>query len=937
MPPERPMSFASFPTVRLKVQQVEQTCLFELTWGDGMQMTTQVPAPEQVYRCYTEWQRAYLGFYKTASLALTTPIQPPIQPSSIAAPGSELRGRAVSSGSAQVTPQTRHSKLIQAEALMLYEFQAWLRSAELYEIRATLAAVSQSQSSPAKQSTSPLTVFLTCIPLALARLPWENWEIGTEFAAAQTLQIVRSPANIRKPSRSTRSERRKPRILAILGDDTGLNFQTDQTAVQSLSRIADVRFVGWQPGQTATQVKDSICTALTDEMGWDVLFFAGHSNETQMTGGELAIAPGTSINLRDLSPVLKIAQDRGLQFALFNSCSGLNVAESLIDMGFSQVAVMREPIHNRVAQEFLVQFFQALAAHEDVQMALRSASQFLESEKSFDFPSSHLIPSLFCHPGASLFRIPPAGWRQALSRAIPNRYEAIALAGCLTLAWLTPVQDWMLDQRIAIQARYRVMTHQLATNVPPPVALVQIDRESINRSVNIEGFDGIDGININPMDRRYLAAVLDAMIEHDAHIIGIDYLLDTVQIENDSALAQSVQTAVAQDAWLVFAALRQGSGSTGVLEQTQITHSTWSLEGIINVYPHILTLLNPGETCRQNCPLGYVLSLIDRLEARSPDAVLSPASRIAEWPPEQVFNASTDTTTDTALDTAPGADPETLNDQLIDQIEQDSPNHEDLAALYRFRYHPLSVWAANTLKQFWLLPVIDYSIPPSQVYVRIPAWTLLEPNAPDTPAAVRDLNLSEQIVILGSNYPQAGIEGEEVESDRFPPPTGYTYWFRKGDQPDIEGLEPSPSPRYITGAEFHAYNTHHFLTQHRVVSIPAFWVVGIVAIASKSIAFSLRRWNPATSQAAHLGSTRGANLPGIRFLSPLTLFLPQIVRRSAWKQRQVWIAGTTSLVLAGYGLASLQLYIAAQIILPWVLPSIVVWAYILPTLRRKER
>jgi hypothetical protein len=34
--------------------------------------------------------------------------------------------------------------------------------------------------------------------------------------------------------------------LAILGDDTGLNFQADKQAVRSLCSIAEVEFVGWQ-------------------------------------------------------------------------------------------------------------------------------------------------------------------------------------------------------------------------------------------------------------------------------------------------------------------------------------------------------------------------------------------------------------------------------------------------------------------------------------------------------------------------------------------------------------------------------------------------------------------------------------------------------------------------------------------------------------------
>lgn len=99
--------------------------------------------------------------------------------------------------------------------------------------------------------------------------------------------------------------------------------------------------MGWQPGQEIAELKAKISAAIADERGWDVLFFAGHSNETVLTGGELAIAPNVSLSISEITPQLLKAKQRGLQFALFNSCSGLTLANSLIDLGLSQVAVMR--------------------------------------------------------------------------------------------------------------------------------------------------------------------------------------------------------------------------------------------------------------------------------------------------------------------------------------------------------------------------------------------------------------------------------------------------------------------------------------------------------------------------------------------------------------------------------------------------------------------
>lgn len=66
------------------------------------------------------------------------------------------------------------------------------------------------------------------------------------------------------------------------------------------------------------------------------------SNETEMTKGELGIAPSVSISISEITPKLMAAKKRALQPAILKCCSRLNITEALIDLGFSQVVVMRE-------------------------------------------------------------------------------------------------------------------------------------------------------------------------------------------------------------------------------------------------------------------------------------------------------------------------------------------------------------------------------------------------------------------------------------------------------------------------------------------------------------------------------------------------------------------------------------------------------------------
>jgi CHAT domain len=400
---------ATTMNLQLDVQRDHQLCSFRLSWGQEQRLSATLPYPASLTAQYQAWCEAYLSFYrKLASGELLEEEPSP----------AELRGRIEESGSLSSAEDWRF-QLVQVEAHLLAEFHRWLYSAQLIEIRQQIVWVARDyweQAPTIAGASNGVNLFLTCSPIELERLPWEAWEIGTEFATTGSIRIIRTPLNMPMKPGSRGGKRR----------NTGLDFQADRTAVRSLRRLADVQFVGWQPEQTTCQVITQIKAAIADERGWDMLFFAGHSNETKMTGGELGIAPGVSIAIHEIESQLLIAKELGLQVAIFNSCRGLSIAEALIRLGFGQVVVMREPIHNRVAQEFLLQLLQGLVQHRDVHDSLIAARQFLRLEKNHTYPSAYLVPSLFCHPGATLYQIAPLRWQQRLLNSLPTRWEAIA-------------------------------------------------------------------------------------------------------------------------------------------------------------------------------------------------------------------------------------------------------------------------------------------------------------------------------------------------------------------------------------------------------------------------------------------------------------------------------------------------------------------------------
>ncbi|MBW4549542.1 MAG: CHASE2 domain-containing protein [Aphanocapsa sp. GSE-SYN-MK-11-07L] len=808
---------------RLEVQQVDQSCLFQLSWGKGQQLRARLPYPESLPRVYQDWQRAYRSFYGSAA----------------------VRGQAEVSNTLTLTDVDWRIRLVQAEAALLSEFHHWLRSAELYEIRAAIASATKHLGHQSASARKPAGVdlFLTCDPIALEHLPWETWEIGAELGAGGGIRIIRSPINIQHEA--VQQRRGRTRILVILGDDTGLDFRAEIKAIeQKLKPVADVIWVGLTSPDVA-QLKIQIRQALVSELGWDILLFFGHSNEAALTGGELAIAPHTWISVREIMPQLLKAKEHGLQFALFNSCNGLNIAGSLVNLGLSQVAVMREPIHNAVAHTFLVRFLQELAQHRDVQEAMIAATQDLKLNHNLTFPSTYLIPSLFRHPEAPLFQLKPWGLRQGLQQLVPNRMEAIALSALLALSLLPKVQDLLLQSRLGAQAVYRSLTQQIPPKSLPPVQLIHIDQDSLTRAK-------IPADKYDPMDRSYLASVLNKLSSSSPQVIGIDYLLDRPTPEDPQFVAV-VRQLVKKGNWVILATSKDnnGNGPQELVVGVEGLSQDWSLQANID-FPFGYVELPPQDAkCQGQCPFAYMLGLIHCLQTYSPPLQLKPQLESKTDLGNQVFS--------TLQSLPPSA-----------QVGFWRGSNSRLNAVTSF---------SHGFGQSWLQPIVDFSIPPSQVYERIPAWQVLaSTRRPDSVTLA-----AQPIVILAPG------EYEPEQSDTFPLPLATSFWRSLEEKAALGSEE-------MTGSEIHAYMVHHLLAQHLVVPIPDLWLVGIAIVIGKGAVIVL---------AGHQFSRR-------------------------W-----WVLGMVGGTLA-YGMIGLQVFVSYGVLLPWLLPTMTVWGYLIPTWRQAK-
>ncbi|MDJ0772245.1 MAG: CHAT domain-containing protein [Mastigocoleus sp. MO_167.B18] len=179
----------------------------------------------------------------------------------------------------------------------------------------------------------------------LRQIPWHLWDLVEEYPNAE---LALSATDYQKPTEAkTPTYRDKVKILAILGNSTGIDVETDRRLLNSLPDV-DVTFL-LQPQRH--EINDFLW-----EKPWDILFFAGHSQTVGDSGRIYINENKESLTTNDLKYGLKTAKSNGLAVAIFNSCDGLGLASNLEALQIPQMIVMREQVPDEVAQIFLKHF-----------------------------------------------------------------------------------------------------------------------------------------------------------------------------------------------------------------------------------------------------------------------------------------------------------------------------------------------------------------------------------------------------------------------------------------------------------------------------------------------------------------------------------------------------------------------------------------------------
>lgn len=233
------------------------------------------------------------------------------------------------------------------------------------------------------------------------KLPWHSWDF---FCKENFTDVALSFSD--SGEFSFDSSKRIPllprpkrvKILCILGANT-LGDSKDE---EGIDVEADRRFLRKIPGAYCVflrQPSRSELIKFMEQERWDIFFFSGHSEtpEEDINTGYLYLKPEETIDIREIKEKIQTAiqEYEGMKLAIFNSCNGLGLARQLSDLDIAQIIIWREPVPDKIAQEFLKSFLDSfsttgLSLYRSVQNARLEVQEYIS--KNDNLPRVSWLP-----------------------------------------------------------------------------------------------------------------------------------------------------------------------------------------------------------------------------------------------------------------------------------------------------------------------------------------------------------------------------------------------------------------------------------------------------------------------------------------------------------------------------------------------------------------
>ena len=442
-----------------------------------LEIIGRLPPMPEIPQCYSDWCQTYRGL--------------------------GLRSR-LEASAAQITNVSQIEICCHAAEILRDRLNTWLYSESFRPLREKLLE----QLSP----TDEIRLIIQTENIWLRRLPWHLWDFCDRYPKAE---IALSPRNFPYPTNIS-SSHSKVRILAILGSSTGIDTETDRMLLEQLPN-AEVHFLV-QPQRY--ELSEELWT-----QGWDILFFAGHSSSNcDGETGLIYLNQTESLTFDQLKFAVKKAVEQGLKIAIFNSCDGLGLARDLAELQIPQTVVMREPVPDRVSQEFLKYFLDAFSQGKSFYLAVRDARERLQGLED-QFPCATWLPMIFQNPAV----VPPT-WRELYQGKTPvlspppkppvspvSRRAVFLLSVGITSLFLG-IRHIGLLQPLELQGFDKMMQNRPAEPPDSRLVVVTVTEEDIQAQKN-EPRRG-------SLSDRTLARLLAKLESYQPRVIGLDIYRD---------------------------------------------------------------------------------------------------------------------------------------------------------------------------------------------------------------------------------------------------------------------------------------------------------------------------------------------------------------------------------------------------------------------------
>ena len=444
------------------------------------------------------------------------------------------------------------------------------------------------------QPAETIRVIVQTTDPQIRKLPWHLWDLIDRYPSAEFALSTATYEQVRHAAKPTQSIK----ILALLGDSTGIDIQTDRATLEKL------------PDATINFLVEPARKDLTDqiwEQPWDILFFAGHSSSSGASErGRIYINPTESLTIEELKYALKKAVTRGLKLAIFNSCDGLGLAREFADLHIPQMIVMREPVPDRVAQEFLKYFLEAFSRNEPLYLAVREARERLQGLEG-QFPCATWLPVIYqnlaetpmtwAETGTTLWTGRDQSTPQTIARKVtPALLISLAIAlltmGIRYLGVLQPMELQAFDQLLQLRPDEKPDSRLLVVTITEEDIQAQ-PQESRHGSLSDQAF----------------AKLLEKLESYQPQVIGLDIYRDYPAGKNAPTLATQMRQS---DRLITICKVSDPqAGRTGIAPPPESLPDRLGFSDLVFdsdsvVRRHLLALTPPPAS---SCTAAYALSV----------------------------------------------------------------------------------------------------------------------------------------------------------------------------------------------------------------------------------------------------------------------------------------------------------------------------------------